>query len=96
MVVVDAEGATREFTTSDGATKAEAPEAQATAITADFIFRKGSDREFTKAVVRECRPFKMRQTQQQRKKEFRDRGNLPNTDGKTDLHELANQQRAQA
>lgn len=36
MVVV-AGAATRAFVTSDGATKAEAPEAQATAMTADFI-----------------------------------------------------------
>lgn len=60
MVVVDAEAATREFTTSDGATKAEAPEAQATAITADFIFRKSLKRELQNAAECECRPFEMR------------------------------------
>lgn len=49
MVVLDAEGATREFTTSDGATKAEAPDAQATAITADFIFRESVRRESYKS-----------------------------------------------
>jgi len=38
MVVLDADGATREFTASEGATNAWAPVAQATAITADFIF----------------------------------------------------------
>lgn len=32
---------TRAFVTSDGATNAEAPEAHATAITADFIVAKG-------------------------------------------------------
>lgn len=51
MVVVDAEGATREFTTSEGATNAEAPEAQATAITADFIFRES----FRERVTKCCR-----------------------------------------
>lgn len=40
IVVLDADGATREFTTSEGATNAWAPDAQATAITADFILRK--------------------------------------------------------